>query len=474
MKLSLRIFLGFFLVVGLAAYAVLAIFLQEVRPGVRQGLEVALVDASHLLAEMAKPDLKAGDLREGAFAKAAQAYRLQPIQARIWGLPKRRAELRIYVTDAQGRMLFDTHGEAEGADYSRWNDVYLTLRGKYGVRSTRTDPANESTSVMYVAAPVLDQGRLIGVVSVGAPTASVVPFAQRSERRVFRAGIALVGAALFVGIGLSLWFSGAIERLRRYAREVSEGRRSRLPRLSGELAELGQALETMREKLEGRQYVERYVHMLTHEMKSPLAAIHGAAELLEEDMPAEDRRRFMAHIREHEERLRQLVERMLGLASVEALHRIENPERIVLAQIAASCCGAKEPICAVRNIQLCCDVPPEAAVQGDRFMIEQSLSNLLENALDFAPEGSRVDLACEREDGAWVLCVRDQGPGIPDYAMARIFEPFYSLPRPATGRKSTGLGLRFVLEVAELHGGSIRLNSLPGHGTEARLLLPSL
>jgi len=70
------------------------------------------------------------------------------------------------------------------------------------------------------------------------------------------------------------------------------------------------------------------------------------------------------------------------------------------------------------------------------------------------------------------LVVKDQGPGIPEFAVTRIFEPFYSLPRPATHKKSTGLGLSFVREVAELHGGSIEVSNRPDGGVEARLLLP--
>lgn len=473
MRLSLRVFLGFFLIVALAAYFVLTIFMQEVRPGVRQGMEVALVDTANLLAEIAAQEMKAGALSETRFAEALQRYRQRSLKARVWGVPKRHADFRVYVTDAKGRLLFDSEGSAPGADYSRWNDVYLTLRGQYGVRSTRLDPKDENTSVMHVAAPILEDGQLVGVLTVASPTSTVVPFAQRSERRVVRAGLALAGAALLVGIGLSFWLSGAIDRLRTYARRVSEGQKAVLPPLSGELAELGQALETMRERLEGRQYVERYVHTLTHEMKSPLAAIHGAAELLGEDMPAEDRQRFLAHIREQEERLRQLVERMLGLATVENRQRIEKPERLNLGPLLERACLAKESILRHRKLDFHCEVASEAELEGDAFLLEQSLSNLLDNALDFSPEGGRVQVILRSEGGMHRISVTDAGPGIPEYALSRVFEPFYSLPRPATGRKSTGLGLSFVREVAELHGGTIQLANAPEGGAVATLSLPA-
>jgi len=473
MRLSLRVFLGFFLIVALAAYFVLNIFMREVKPGVRQGMEVALVDTANLLAELAAADLKSGSLAGGSFARAVDRFRGRDPQARIWGLPKRRSDFRVYVTDGTGRLLFDTAGTAPGTDFSRWNDVYLTLRGQYGVRSTRTDPQDETTSVMYVAAPILDGGRIVGVLTVATPTASVLPFAQRSERRVYRAGLALAGTALLVGLGLSLWLTGAIGRLRAYARAVSEGRKAILPPLSGELAELGRALETMREKLEGRQYVERYVHTLTHEMKSPLAAIHGAAELLEEDMPQADRLRFMANIREQEQRLQRLVERMLALATLEQRQGLEQPARLSLGSLMTGVIVSKEALCRMRELRVAAALGEPAWVIGEAFLLEQALSNLLDNALEFAPRGSTIQVRLEAE-GAWhLLTVKDQGPGVPDFALPRVFEPFYSLARPDTGKKSTGLGLSFVQEVAQLHGGTIELVNGEGGGAEARLSLPS-
>ncbi|WP_005035771.1 two-component system sensor histidine kinase CreC [Holophaga foetida] len=471
MKLSVRVFLGFFLIVALAAYFVLAIFMQEVKPGVRQGMEVTLVDTAHLLAEVVAPELEAGNLGEGALGAAIQRYRTREPRARIWGLPKTGADFRVYVTDAKGSLLFDSEGEKPGADYSRWNDVLLTLRGQYGVRSTRRDPKDASSSVMYVAAPILVGGRISGVLSVGTATSSVVPFAQRSERKVYHAGLVLMGAALLMGLGMTFWLTRSLQRLQGYARRVSEGEKATPPALGGELAELGEALETMREKLEGRHYVERYVHTLTHEMKSPLAAIHGAAELLEEELSEADRQRFLANIREQDERLQRLVERMLNLATLENRQALDRPQRLSLPELIQGVCRTREPQMALRGLHLRLELPQESWTQGDPFLLELAISNLLDNALEFSPGGGEVLLRLEPMGGGHLLTLRDQGPGIPDFAVDRVFEPFYSLPRPSTGKKSTGLGLRFVREVAKLHGGDADLLNAPEGGAEARLWL---
>ena len=471
MKLSVRVFLGFFLIVGLAAYFILSTFMREVKPGVRQGMEVALVDTAHLLAEMAAPELRAGNLADGRFADTVRRYQERKLTARIWGVEKKGADFRVYVTDDKGLLRFDSDGEAPGTDYSGWNDVYLTLQGRYGARTT--PPDDPSTSVMYVAAPIQDQGRIIGVLAVGAHTASVLPFAQRSQDRVLLAGLGLMGSALVIGIGLSLWLTRSIDRLMVYAKQVSAGQKAVLPSLGGsELAALGKALETMRVKLEDRQYVERYVHTLTHEMKSPLAAIHGAAELLDEEMPTLDRRRFMVNIREQEERLQRLIERMLGLASVEQRQRLENPCRLSLGKLLEGILEGKAAQLANRGLKVAAAVPAEAWVNGESFLLEQALSNLIDNAADFSPQGGTLEITLESPGKGHVLIFRDQGSGIPGYALERVFEPFYSLPRPDTRKKSTGLGLSFVREVAGLHGGTIALSNRPDGGAEARLSLP--
>ena len=151
MTLGLRVFLGFFAVVALGVVFLLQVFVEELKPGVRRSTEEALVDTANLLAEIVKEDLLAGRLQGGAFSRAATAYLTRKFDARIGGFAKTHTSQRIYVTDARGIVLFDSNGKDVGQDYSRWNDVARTLQGRYGARSTRTDPSDELSSVMHVA-----------------------------------------------------------------------------------------------------------------------------------------------------------------------------------------------------------------------------------------------------------------------------------------------------------------------------------
>lgn len=277
MKLSVRLFLGYFFLVAVAGQLVLMLMVKQISPGVRTALEASLVDTANLLAELAAPELHEGRLADGAFAEAVRRYAARPVSAELIDFPKRGADYRVYVTDVRGVVLFDSAGSAVGQDYSRWNDVYLTLRGRYGARSSRSDPRDGKSSVMHVAAPIRDGDRLIGVLAVAYPTALLQPIVDRSEATVRQAALWLFGGALAFGALFSWRLTRAIDLLVNYARAVTAGTKAIPPKLgSPEMSTLAGALESMREELEGKQYAERYVQTLTHEMKSPLAAIRGA------------------------------------------------------------------------------------------------------------------------------------------------------------------------------------------------------
>src|SRR5690606_30658675 len=139
--------------------------------------------------------------------------------------------------------------------------------GQYPARSTRSDPDDESSSERYVAAPILDGEPVAGLLTVSKPKRTIDPFIQRSERIVRRWGLVLLGVALTSGLAMAWWLSRQLGGLQRYARAVSEGERATLPRSAGEVHDLGLALDSMRDRLEGKQYVENYVHSLTHELK---------------------------------------------------------------------------------------------------------------------------------------------------------------------------------------------------------------
>ncbi|HEX6591133.1 MAG TPA: ATP-binding protein, partial [Moraxellaceae bacterium] len=125
-----------------------------------------------------------------------------------------------------------------------------------------------------------------------------------------------------------------------------------------------------------------------------------------------------------------------------------------------------------RSVQVTSAVSPCPPVSGDPFLLQLALSNLLENALAFSPDGSSMEAAITVEEGGLTFSLRDHGSGIPDYALPQIYDRFYSLPRPEGASRSSGLGLPLVREIAKLHGGRIRIANHPDGGVLASLDLP--
>lgn len=477
MRLGAKLLLGFAGVAALAAFFVARVFTDEVKPGVRQAMEASLVDTANTLAALAAPDLAAGRIDRGDFARAIGAAAQRPLDVRFWGFAKRRVELRVMVTDARGTVVFDSQGRDVGRDYARWNDVYLTLRGQYGARSSPEGEGRDAPTVMHVAAPVYapdTPGRLIGVLSVAQPNAAFEPFIHAGQRAILRQGLWLVLASALVGAGMTWWLSRRIGALTRYARAVAEGAPVAPPPAgSDEIGQLGQALETMRRKLEGKAYVEQYVQALTHEMKSPLAGIRAAAELLQEPLPEPERQRFAASVLAQQQRLTTTIDKLLALAEVEQHGWLRTREAVALAPLLEQAAAMARQRAPGRGVAVVVGACPQAAtVQGDPYLLRQALANLLDNAVAFSPEGAQVQVECTLAHGRVRIGVRDAGPGVPDYAAGRVFERFFSLPAPASGQRSSGLGLPFVREVARLHGGQASLDNAPGGGALAVLDLP--
>mgnify|MGYP001545622810 CR=1 FL=1 len=469
MSLRLRFLLLVVAICGVAGYFLTRSTLAQVRPRYLESMEESLVDTATLLASVLETSSETGELGPEGLRRAFAAAQRHDLEAKIFSLHKTSVDLRVYVTDDHGKVLFDSTGQNEGRDFSRWNDVQRTLQGKYGARSTRDIPGDDDTQVIYVAAPIKRDGHLIGVLSVGKPTRGINVLVAAAKRKIL--GGALIGgslllAALFVGI---YWVVTPLERLTAYARAIRDQRPATLPALPGRtLHELGTAFEEMRDALEGRKQAERHTQALVHEVKTPLAAIRGAAELLQEEMPPEQRRRFLENIRAETGHMQRIVERLFELSTVEAKKALSRPERMKTGELVDETFGGVRPAFEAAGVRLTSTGETKAEFVGERFLLRQALANLLQNALDFSPPDGCVELRSVQESGRIAFIVEDEGPGVPDYALGRVFERFYSLPRPLSGQKSTGIGLSLVREIARLHGGDASLGNRPeGKGARA-------
>jgi two-component system sensor histidine kinase CreC len=471
-----RIFVAILLIYAAGTAFLLYRVLADLDPRYRESAEESLVETAQLMASLVEQDVRDGVIDTQRLGPLFQSVYARSFEARIFSITKTQVELRLLVTDRNGVVLFDSLGRATGADYSRWNDIVLALRGEYGARTTADVPEQPQTSVMYVAAPVRWNGAIVGAVSAGKPTQSLGHFVEAARRKTLYVGVlSAVGVAL-LALMVSVWVVRPLGLLTDFVRYVRSQRRLHPAALArGAVYIVRDGFAEMRDALAGRSYVADYVQTLTHELKSPLSAIRGASELLQDPaMPPAQRQKFLDNIARETGRIQEVVNRMMELTLLETRRSLAHVEPVALGAVVDEVLAGARDAAAPRHVHIMRDAGEEAIVEGDRFLLRRALANLVDNAVDFSPDGGivRVRLACE--DGRAVLTVHDDGPGVPVYAREKVFEKFYSLARPGSGKRSTGLGLSFVRQIAVLHHGHIDLRNHAEGGALATFSLPRL
>jgi two-component system phosphate regulon sensor histidine kinase PhoR len=221
-----------------------------------------------------------------------------------------------------------------------------------------------------------------------------------------------------------------------------------------------------------------FVANVSHELRTPLTAVRGYVEaLLDEGSDTAESRQFLETIARHTLRMERLVRDLLRLARLDAG---QDPLESVPCSVPSLFEGVTselEPLVESRDQEIVHEVAAEAAtVKGDPAKLHDALRNLLENATNYAPEGSRIVMASRRENDQVVLTVADEGPGIPDEDLPRVFERFYRVDkarsRGARDPGGTGLGLSIVKHLIELHGGRVTAANRPTGGAIFTVRLP--
>jgi two-component system phosphate regulon sensor histidine kinase PhoR len=210
-----------------------------------------------------------------------------------------------------------------------------------------------------------------------------------------------------------------------------------------------------------------FVANVSHELRTPLTAIRGYVEALSADdgLP-EERQRFLEIIARNATRMERLVSDLLRLARLDAGQETLAIARVDVAALAASVVADLSPVLDDRDQRVTIDVAPEAAVvEADESKLRDVVRNLVTNASTYAAEGTTIRVATARDGARVVVTVSDEGPGIPEGDLARIFERFYRVDKSrARDPGGTGLGLAIVKHLVELHGGTIRAENVATGG----------
>jgi len=220
-----------------------------------------------------------------------------------------------------------------------------------------------------------------------------------------------------------------------------------------------------------------FVANISHELKTPVGALSLLAETMEEaaDDP-EAVRRFAGRMRQEASRLTHLVQDLITLSRIQAAEPVPDPHPVDLSVVVAEALDRCRLKASARGIDLVASCDDDLVVLGDEDLLVTALRNLLENAISYSPEKTRVVVAAARDGARAVrVSVEDQGIGIPERDLERIFERFYRVD-PARSRATggTGLGLAIVKHVMAAHGGKVTVWSREGSGSTFTLRLPDL
>lgn len=386
------------------------------------------------------------------------------------------------VADATFIRVLDRSGSALGASANLPADQLsapagLVARALAGER-TFADSGTGPARMRVLAQPFESNGQIVGVVLAGR---SLRAADETLRQTAWFVGLAAL-AALLIALAASRWLTAhtlrPIVEVTRVAQRIAAtghvGERVAVPPARGELYELASTLNEMLEHLE--QIVRRQRQFLadaSHELRGPLMVIRGNLDLLQMDLPAEDRAASAREASEEAERMARLVGDLLFLAEQDAHERMDSAP-VALNEVVDEVWQRAWTLDAGRHeLKLECNEP--AAVLGDRYRLSQMLWNLVDNALRYTNAGGRVSLCLRVRGEAAELAVADTGISIPAEHVPHIFERFYRVDRARSrNESSTGLGLPIVKQVAEAHGGEVRVHSRAGMGTTFTVILPVL
>ena len=369
---------------------------------------------------------------------------------------------RAVIVDARGTAIVDTSPPEPGErSFASRPEIARALEGEIatGTRSSQT----LATDLFYVAVPVSSSGRVHGAVRLTYPTAEVDRRVRRYWLLLAAVGAVVLAVTTAVGLALARTVAKPLSRLEQAAEAAGEGDLGVRAAPDGppEVRSLARRFNEMAEKLQALlRSQEAFVADASHQLRTPLAALRLRLENLERDVRPSGREDLEAALGEVE-RLTRLVDGLLALAGAD---RAEPGEQTLnLAQIVSERVDAWAPLAEERGVSLEGDVDPAIGARGTAERLEQSLDNLIENALEASPPGTTIEIWSSRRERWAELHVLDQGPGMTAEQRERAFDRFWR----ARAGEGTGLGLAIARRLVRADGGEVELLPANGGGTDA-------
>ena len=373
---------------------------------------------------------------------------------------------RILVTDSAGKVLYDTRETNDAlGEYSFYTEIVQALLGNDMFSSSYQSGAFRSRA----ASPVLYQNQIIGAVYAYEYDTEQAALLEGLQSNLLRlsAGIAVVMLGLS-GL-LSRAMTRKIGRLLTAIRQVREGAYSHRAEVRGhdEIAQLAQEFNSLTDRLQTTENARRrFVSDASHELKTPLAAIRLLTDsiLQTDNIDPETTREFVTDIGQEAERLSRITEDLLRLTRLDS-GVLDPPAVVDVLPVLEQVMRMMSLIAQEKGTELTYRSEGTCTVLSSRDEIHQIIYNLTDNAVKYSPSGSTVQVSLFREAGQVVLTVEDNGAGIPEEDLPRLFERFYRVDK-ARSRDAggTGLGLAIVSDTVRKRGGTVEAGNRPGGG----------
>ena len=225
-----------------------------------------------------------------------------------------------------------------------------------------------------------------------------------------------------------------------------------------------------------RMRYQQAMHFVTHEMRTPLSAIQGSSELISRYALNDEKRKQIAGlINSESKRLARMIEVFLNVERLSAGQMELKREDILIKQLVETCLQRARPLAERKHIGMTLQpIADDLRVTGDRELMEYACYNLLTNAVKYSPQRTEVTISGWREDDHIRVAIRDQGIGMDQKEIKKIFQKFYRTKKAEeSGEAGTGIGLSIVQQIVEQHGGVIEVSSKPGAGSCFTLVLPA-
>jgi len=328
---------------------------------------------------------------------------------------------------------------------------------------------------LAVASRVLSDGRLIQVArSTDSRAVLLAPLRRDFSAVGLVALLVSLTAAMLLAWRATRPLRQAAATARRIIDEDDFSARIPNPEGSGELAVFARQLNTLLDKNAAHVRVLREtLDNLAHDMRTPLTRLRGTAELALQDggNPA-DARSALASCVDESDHVLHLLEVLLDVSAAEAGVLTLRREKMDLAALATRAADLYREVAEQKAIRLTVNSTGPAQMDGDPVRVGQALSNLVDNALKYTPDGGAVTLATAVEPGAVTITVTDTGPGVPLAERDAVWRRLYR-GDASRSQRGLGLGLTLVRAVAEAHGGAASVGDAPGGGAQFRMSFPA-